>query len=324
MNKNTIFENLAGRTTPLQKQIIAQWLAEPGSIELYYEWLDEWENKNLQFIADGETALQNIIHNNIQQAVLTGKKGKKGILYRFLSKGMMAASVFIVILIAALYSFKGTLLNKSVSTGYGEIKSLTLPDGSQVFMNSNSIITYPRFGFGKSNRVVHLSGEADFAIVHTQSNQQFIVQTDKGLNVTVLGTRFSVYVRESRSIVALQNGKVELSYTADQANKKLILKPGDIFTVNTNTKPQLNHIQHPEKLTAWKNHEFFFDGTSLNEIAGMIKDNFGFEVKFENPEIAGKKISGSFHAVAPEELMNAISELLNINHRITGNTIVFF
>lgn len=324
MNKKLIFEHLEGRATPLGNTIISQWLAEPENQELYYEWLDEWENGHLQFMPDDNAALKKLWSTGMAGDIATHISKPKGLMQRLLGTRMLAASVFFICLLASFFLFRGSILNKTIKTQYGEIKTLDLPDGSKVVMNANSSITYPRFGFGKSSRIVHLSGEAEFAVVHTQSHQKFIVETDKELDVIVLGTQFSVYARESQAKVVLQNGKVELSYTLDKTNKKMVMKPGDMFIANGNVKPRLHHVQHPEKLTAWKNHEFQFDATSLSEIAAIIKDNFGFEVKFESAELAGKKISGSFHAVALDELTDAISELLSINYRTKGNTIFFF
>jgi len=324
MNKHIIFEHLAGRATPLQHAMIEQWLAINDNQEQYYEWLDEWENKNLQFIPNTDAALKKIMYNYLPIHEVQPKPETKFFFLRLLRSRMLAASVFFLLMLTTGYLFRNTILYKTISTQFGEVQSVLLPDGSQVVLNANTTIRYARFGFNKNTRILHLSGEAEFNVVHTKNHQQFIVKTDKQLDVTVLGTQFSVYARQGNATVVLQNGKVELHYTDQQSPKKLVMVPGDKFVAKGATKPQITKVQNPSKLTAWKNHEFLFESTSLAEIGEIIQDNFGFASTFKQPDMAGKTISGSFHAEKLEELLSALSELLGIKYQIKDRTILFY
>ena len=97
-------------------------------------------------------------------------------------------------------------------TAFGETRTVTLTDGSQVTLNANSSLRVPRFGFGKRTRDVTLLGEADFSIKHLPDDQRFVVQTDKNFEVVVLGTEFLVNTREKGTKVVLNKGKVRLLY----------------------------------------------------------------------------------------------------------------
>ena len=324
MNKHIIFDHLAGRATPLQKQLIATWLANPENTALYYDWLDEWENSHLQFVADDELALQKLKTRFLAEEPVARQIPSSFFLLRFSRNRLAAACIIFAILLTSAYLFKDSILYKSVSTRYGEVKSVLLPDGSQVSLNANSTIMYPRFGFGTNSRLVQLNGEADFKVVHTTGNQKFIVRTGKEVDITVLGTQFTVYARPSNTKVVLQTGKVELSYVQDKKPQKMVMKPGDMFVSNNGKKAQLQHIEHPEKLTVWKNHDFLFQGTSLQEVADMLQDTFGYEATFDSAEIAGKTISGSFHAMELRELLDAVCDLLDVKYTITGKQVRFF
>lgn len=337
VDKHIMFENFSGRSTPLRKKLIEEWLQAPGNIERYYEWLDEWEKANPQFIAEDDAAYKRITGAGETLAPIAAPQGtdaapqgrdtdiKRSVgLARFFRFRTIAAAAIFLMLLAAVYSLKNALLYPSMSTAYGETRSVILPDGSLVSMNANSTIRYSRFGFGKSNREVFLMGEADFTVVHSAGSQPFRVTTEHDLNVLVLGTRFTVYARAKQARVVLRQGKVQLNFREEQKEKKLILQPGDLFTAPANGSAKVEHIPNPENLSAWKDHEFLFDGTSLSEIAGMIKDDFGLVIHFENPGLASRRITGSFHADTAVELLDVIAQLLNIHYNIREGTVVFF
>jgi ferric-dicitrate binding protein FerR (iron transport regulator) len=322
VDKQILFESFSGRSTPVRKQQIEEWLQVPGNVERYYEWLDEWEKANPQYFPDAEAAWKKMMTAGETVSLPVTANRKTIGLSRLFRFRLIAAAIAVIILVTATYSLRNILLYHSMSTGYGETRSVILPDGSLVSMNANSTIRYSRYGFGKADREIFLTGEADFSVTHA-GGQPFIVTTGADLHVTVLGTRFTVYAREKQQRVVLREGKVQLSYRGEQPGKKLILQPGDLFTSAAGGNSRLQHISNPENLSAWKDHEFMFDGTSLTEIAAMIRDNFGLSVRFERPGIAERRITGSFHADTAAELLDAFAQLLNIHYTIREGTIYF-
>lgn len=320
INKAILMSHFSGGSTPLQKKLIEEWLVLPENVEYYYECLDEWENKNAQFVADDSLAFRKVQLDKIQDQPLVANKTIK-----LFSRRIAVAVVLVFLLGSAVLLSKDAILNKSISTNYGEIKQVILPDGTIVTLNANSEIKFSRFNFSKKTREVLLNGEADFSVVHTKSNQQFVVKTDNDLAVTVLGTQFSVYNRKRKSAVILRKGKVELSYlsTNTNQNKLLILKPGDKFVKNDRGADEIQ-LLNTEASIAWKNHDFLFDGTPLSEVASTINDNFGVRLIFQNKDLSGRKISGTFHAETAEELIDAIAQLLDVNYKKKNNLIYFF
>jgi len=318
INKQLLFNHFAGNSTLLQKKLIEEWLILTENMELYYEWLDEWENENSQFVADDNQALAKIfaaketvdikIHHNPRIFIL---------------KKLAIAAVVILVVGCTFLLAKDTIFYKSIETAYGEVKLVILPDGSLVTLNANSSIKYSRFTFGDGNREVFLKGEADFSVIHTRSNQNFTVKTGNKLDVTVLGTQFSVYTRKANDKVVLRKGKVALAFDENKNKKHLILQPGDEFTKNEG-KNHIEHIADTEKEVAWKNHDFLFEGTTLSEIAIMLNDDFGVTAHFDAEALADRKISGSFHAEKAEDLIDAISQLLDLNYKTKTNNVYFF
>ncbi len=322
MIKNISFQHFEGTATPLQKSMLEKWLQDADNTELYYEWLNEWENLHPQFIPDADSAYSRIIQKKIAVdpvSIILKKRTVFGWLFQIKS---IAAITILCILSIGFLSSKEMLFNKKVQTAFGEIRAIVLPDGTVVTMNANSAISYPRFGFLKK-RAVSLTGEADFSVTHLQSDQPFIVKTSNSLDVVVLGTQFTVYARQGESGVVLKKGKVQLNYASANQVKKLLMKPGDLFTVNAVGVNELRNIPNPEYLSAWKNHDYFFEKTSLREIAKVIKNNYGVDMKFENDSLAEKKITGTFHADTIVELFDVITEILGINYN-SGDKMFYF
>ncbi len=324
MIKNISFQHFEGTATPLQKKMMEQWLTEGENIELYYQWLNEWENLHPQFIPDNEKALKRIIQKKLTVEALPGIAKKHGFLNRFFNFKSIAAVTLLCILSIGFLLSKDFIFNRTVHTAFGEIRSLLLPDGTVVTMNANSTISYPRFGFATKKRAVTLAGEADFSVTHLQNNQQFIVKTANNLEIVVLGTQFTVFTRHNDMSVVLKKGKVQVNYESGNAVKKLLLKPGDLFTAGAGGINELRNIPNPENLSAWKNHDYLFEGTSLREIARLVKNNYGVDLKFQNDNLAAKKITGTFHADTMDELLQVIAEMLEVNYNNGENEYYFY
>ncbi|MEZ0607786.1 FecR family protein [Fibrella sp. WM1] len=330
VNKAVLFDYFSGRVSPLQKKSVEDWLAKPDNRDVYYHWLHEWEQGHLQLSVEWEPmyakTMQRIDNASLEGEQETASQVKPWTIRRagweIKRRGLLAASVALVLL-AGGWRFRDTLLYQTVQTGFGETRSLTLPDGSAVTLNANSALRYPRFGFGqwtlvsdeahRNPRTVELTGEADFSVRHLPNHQRFVVVTPKGLNVTVLGTQFTVFSRDRATRVALRSGRVQLT-TQQETDPPLMMQPGDLVTLNRQGKLDLTRTAHPEAMASWKDHRFDFEQTSLREIAEMLHDNYGLTVTLDNVQLGNRTISGSFTAKNANELLQLIAQLLQINY----------
>lgn len=329
VNKAVLFDYFSGRVSPLQKKSVEDWLSDPGNRELYYAWLHEWELNRLQTNASWQSVYEKTAQRINDTAAVVEEQEPPPKRWTISSRGewisrsgLLAASVTLMLL-AAGWLYRDVLLYKTVRTGFGETQSLTLPDGSGVTLNANSSLRFPRFGFGewtlvtdaahKNPRTVALTGEADFSVRHLPDHQPFVVQTPKGLSVTVLGTQFTVFSRERATRVALRSGRVQLT-TGQKKESPLIMRPGDLVTLNRQGKLALTRTAHPETMAAWKDHRFDFDQTSLREVAEMLHENYGLTVTIASAQLASRTISGSFTARNANELLQLIAQLLQVNY----------
>jgi ferric-dicitrate binding protein FerR (iron transport regulator) len=218
--------------------------------------------------------------------------------------------------------------DQQVRTAYGEIKTVDLPDGTQVVLNGNSTLTYQR-GWGHSTRQVWLRGECFFKVRHlnqdtaqVQPGERFIVHC-RGLNVEVLGTTFNVNDRPGRVHVGLVTGKIRLTTALpNQAPTALTLAPGDYVEYAERRISAPRRLAHPEHLTTWSQRQFVFTNGRLGDIMQTLQDTYGYQVAYANPETANLHIEGEINVAGVAALLETVSASLHVNISQKGNRIV--
>ncbi|CAN5509149.1 FecR family protein [soil metagenome] len=322
VHKQLLFAHFAGQATPLQQRLIEDWLQEPANQEQYYEWLEEWDLQNLQYHPDEDQLFDQLQHQirQYQQPTTTDKKTPVYFSFRWVA----AASVMLACFLATGYLFRQPLFYQTLETAYGEVRQETLPDGSVVTLNAHSSLRLPRFGFGQSSREVFLWGEATFSVRHLPNHQHFVVRTDKHLDVTVLGTEFTVYARTQTAQVVLHKGKVQIDYQQAGRVERLMMRPGDLVKLEKNSRIQRQHLQRSEALRAWQVHEFVFEKTPLLAIARMMEETYGLKVTIQDDVLAARAISGTFKAATADELLMLVTQLLEVNYNRQNNEVLLF
>ncbi len=319
ITKELIFNNFADKTTPLQRKQIDAWLQYQANEELYYKWLEEWENENMEYIPESEVLVERYAHflySNPRSTDDNQPEMEKPPLHfpqrKWWKRGLIAASI-VFILGTGTWSFNDFIYYKTYQTAYGEAKTFTLTDGSLVTLNANSSLRMPRWGFGDEKREVVLKGEAGFSVTHTLSHQKFVVKTETDFEVVVLGTEFSVSSRNRGSQVVLNKGKVQVNYQEGNTTKQLMMKPGDLVSINRQRQVSLRTVAQPQNFSIWKEKRFVFDEISLFDIAQLLEETYGLTVTIDTPELAQRKLIGSFRAENVDELLLTISDLLEIS-----------
>lgn len=181
---------------------------------------------------------------------------------------------------AVEYSFAATDNKKpaynTVNTGRGDQLQLRLPDGSRVWLNAQSSITYPTF-FTGDMRSVQLTGEAYFEIksIATETGKMpFVVQINsknKALKgeVEVLGTRFNVNAYDDEVLVktTLVEGKVRMRNNITSSAQSVILRPGEQARLAKAGKIAVVKDEYAlDMAIAWTKNEFTFRGSTAADI----------------------------------------------------------
>ncbi|WP_420150452.1 FecR family protein [Spirosoma sp.] len=307
-----VFDFFDGKATAIQRKSLEAWLADEANQETYFQYLDEWESQRPQFPLDVERAWDAFepVLLDAHPRLSGPKRTTEPTGWTFPWRGWSIAASVVLVSMASALLFRTQLLYKSYKTPYGQTATYQLDDGTSVTLNANSVLRVPRFGFGSDNREVFLEGEGAFTVTHTPTNQRFIVRTDDDFQVEVLGTEFVVYARERGKRVFLNKGKVKLALPKGQ---QLYMKPGNVVTVANSGHYQLTQTVPARPYLAWKDHWFYFDNTSLAEIAEQIQERFGLEVVVPDSALAQRRIAGNFKAEKADDLLQILTELLNLN-----------
>lgn len=208
----------------------------------------------------------------------------------------------------------------TLSTPRGGQYKLVLPDGSTVWLNAASSITFPTAFAGKE-RSVTITGEVYFEIAHNEK-QPFKVDVN-GMEVKVLGTHFNInsYNDENDIKVTLLEGSVKVG--SGSVNK--VIKPGEQAAVENHGNPLIPKIRVQEVDTdgvmAWKNGLFNFDNTDIKEIMRQAARWYNIEVVYEGT-ISNEKYIGKVARNTNLSEMMKILELNGVKYRIEGRKII--
>lgn len=200
---------------------------------------------------------------------------------------------------------------------YGKRSQLTLPDGTQVWLNSGSSLTYP-VQFKARRREVFLQGEALFEVSHN-AESPFSVLTSK-MDVRVLGTVFNLSAYDSDSVVStvLVKGSVELRYRGFvpgiAATEKMV--PGKLAEYNIREKRLVQRPVATEQFTSWKDGYLIFENSSLGAIAQKLERYYNVRILFENELIKNEKFSGNL------DLGKSAIEVMRIITQITDTDVI--
>jgi len=203
----------------------------------------------------------------------------------------------------------GETMMNTMRTPRGGNYRLTLPDGTQVWLNAASSITYPAAFTGKQ-RNVKISGEVYFEVVKNIEHP-FVVEVEGGVPVEVLGTGFDVngYVDEGLVKTTLLEGSVRVG--------DVVLKPGQQARVGQQQKVSVGNNVDIDKVMAWKNGFFNFEDVSLKEAMRQLERWYDIEVIYEKnvPEIRFEgEISKNINL---SDLLKALARA-DVNFRIEG------
>lgn len=192
-----------------------------------------------------------------------------------------------------------------IVTPKGGYYQLVLPDGTSVWLNAATAIRFPTH-FEKNKREVFLSGEAYFDVTHDQS-APFIVHTDQQ-STRVLGTRFNItsYKGQQTDIVTLIEGSVEAS---SLYNETIRMTPGHQAHIGKNIR--YTAVDNAEDVAAWRNGEFFFDNTPMDEVMTRIGLWYNIDVNLDH--LPDNRLNGLVNRNVPlNKLLDLIETTSNV------------
>ena len=241
-----------------------------------------------------------------------------------------AAVVAIIIAVGCISYWQGevnvkdTFADISVEAPLGSKTKLYLPDGTLVWLNAGSRMTYSQ-GFGVDNRKVELEGEGYFEVKRNEKIP-FFVKT-KDLQLQVLGTKFNFrdYPEDHEVVVSLLEGKVGLNNLLRE-EKEAVLSPDERAVLN-----KANGLLTVESVTAsnasqWTDGYLFFDEELLPDIAKELERSYNVKIHIANDSLKTLRFYGNFvrREQNIQEVLEALASTEKMQYKIEERNITIY
>lgn len=304
-------------------RVAAAVLLLGAGIAIYFR-MTRHENKDVVKVTT-IPALQNDIAPGGNKAVLTLSNGKKIILDTAQNGAISEQGNSRVLKLAdgQLAYNKNDSAPADVEISYNTLTTprggqytLMLPDGTRVWLNASSSLTYPT-NFTPEERKVEITGEAYFEVAKNSASP-FVVKV-KNAEVQVLGTSFNImaYSDEAAVRTTLVEGAVKMS----QGNSSLLLKPGEEGRLSPDGGIKLIRDADTEEAVAWKNNLFSFNDDDIHTVMRQIARWYDVDIVYEGkvPDHFNGNIS---RAVNVSEVFKMLQLTGRVHFHIEGKQIV--
>ena len=208
--------------------------------------------------------------------------------------------------------------NLVFTTPKGQSSKILLIDGTEVWLNSGSSLTYPSTFSGKERRV-KLSGEGYFEVAHNV-DKPFYVETEEGPLVRVLGTSFNVsaYKEDKRTTTTLVEGSVQLLSKSNQ----VVLKPNEQVIAHIDDALLRKERVNVSDFISWKDGYFSFNGQSIPEILAEVRRWYNIE-EITYTYMPEEKFTGTFKRTKSlKSLLVKLEKISNVKFEIKERRIV--
>jgi transmembrane sensor len=231
-----------------------------------------------------------------------------------------------------------------IYTANGTRTHLTLPDGTLVWLNAGSRLSYGK-NFNTTTREVNLTGEAFFDVAHN-AQKPFLIHTVR-IDVQVLGTRFNVksYPSDRTTEATLIRGSIAVMIR-DRPSEKIILRPDEKLVVANDTgilhrlnpgrsaiagsgeplvairKPTYEQKTGAIIETSWVDNKLTFREETFGDLASKMERWYGVTIQFADPALEQLQFTGSFKEETIEQALDALKYTALFSYQIEGNLVI--
>lgn len=229
------------------------------------------------------------------------------------------AATLVFGLVAFIVYYVGTFANViTVATGPAK-KKITLPDGSQVTLNTNTTFEYPEIFKGDAREVWLKRGEAFFE-VSEDPNLPFIVHTDD-TRTEVVGTSFNIRATDAvHTEVTVITGTVSFNASTSKQKEKIVLHAGNTGTFHSREKRVEKFDTINPNSIAWMTHQLEFKDAPVKDVFKTLETYFGVTIQTPDSSILPCRFRGSFKDADLAEILEVMSFSLNLTLSEQGKT----
>ncbi len=291
----------------------AQGIATPEETQLFDLFVVKMAKQAPDWELEERERIKLEIYTRIKRQIVKPKPATK--IIRMPVWVRVAASIAIILTLSIYFIIKNDRLEyRTVSTDYGERDTILLADGSRIYLNAGSQLTFPTTFKGKK-RAVSLQGEAFFEVARNPS-QPFEVTTYE-VRTTVLGTSFNIQAFPQEKVtVTVATGKVKVNVHGYANNPTVFLSPNQqaIFDASRGILERRMNVK-TNHFIAWKAGFIQFDNTSLSEAIVTLKKWYNVDIQLENPRLAQCRISGKYAGDNLKNVLESIQFITSVQYK---------
>ena len=328
----SVYRNLKDWLTKYQTEQISQEefrelrkeINSHSDEELFPALLDSWNSWDNNRSLSSEDIQSLLVRIRQEMNIISAPKIRK-----FNWRQIAAAIAFLIMGSLSVYFYVDNreitqLADRimEVKVGKGERVSITLPDGTAVKLNSESILSYKQ-DFGKKDRRVSLSGEGYFD-VQKDLQKKFVVNTEF-MDIEVTGTSFNVYAYSDKDIVEM--ALVQESVTVSSVRppfERLNVVPNEkvIYDKKTGTMQRITTSNVLE--TAWVSKELVFRSEPMEAVLKRISRKYGVSFEIMDSSLVKDTYTGVFDKEEIEEVIDILKVHYGFDYKIKGNEVQLF
>jgi ferric-dicitrate binding protein FerR (iron transport regulator) len=352
--KDDLVSFLAGKMDETKANSLLHWLSEDVERKKFFEQIKQiWHSSAIVNNSDkfNSKIAWNDIVKELEKSQVKNKNRRLIAWSGYKIAVSIAASLIAGIFISKIwFGETKTLKNNYIEmvAPLGSRSELTLPDGTKVWLNSGSKITFTS-EFGTSTRYLNLEGEAYFKVAKNKKIPFIVHAAD--LNITALGTAFNVkaYNEEKLIETTLEEGSIKIENTKKVKDKRVIyLRPKQKAVYNKTSTPVIVNTEEPEIInnkpitkkielvpvalkidsvpdtriyTSWKEPRWIFRHEALKNLAVKLERKYDVSIVFKDSYLKDYSFSGSLQDESIEQVFEAIKMVAPIDYKISHKTI---
>lgn len=273
-----------GKLSAQEESQVQEWLVEHGNdpevVEAMNQIMSELEQQDLSLSSASFAEVR---------TKLGLRKTRFGYYFRKVCVGIAYAAVIALLPVLGAIIYRQAVPEVEwfeVKVPYGQMRELTLADGTRLHLNAGSRITYPS-RFDKDDRHVFIEGEV-FAEVAKDPEKPFLI-TSGDVNVQVLGTTFNFKAYDNTECVELilLDGSVRMDICSNNRSKQILLHPGELVQFDRKTgEIDMKNINPFQYRGFHENGSIHFFNLTLSDIASDLERYFGTKVVLLDETIA--------------------------------------
>lgn len=338
---------LSGEATEAELKELESWIKEnPGSHYFAEVFQSYWKISppSPQFGGNPDTHFQYIM-DMAEKSNKAATRPRSNVINLYAVKYWKVAVAIVGLLFIGGLSYWLSHLSsakemREVAAPRGAKTKVLLPDGSSVWLNSDSKIQFNQKFDGK-NREVTLYGEGFFDVVK-DSRRPFIVHTSS-IDIKVLGTSFNVksYSADNTIETTLLTGLVEVIPEKGGDQSKILLHPKEKLVYSKTENAQQANDKNknrnyfikslpeskagePMVETSWMHNSLVFDGDSFKELAKKMERWFNVTIVFHDEKVAAYRLRGAFKDETIEQALKSLQVIATFKYRIDGSHVEIY